>query len=189
MALTHDDYDWASEIVKRAAVAVARRWPGIDREDIEQEIWVFLLPKFDGLLKDDDYLFTAASRAGNEYAAGERDHYTRQTAQWIYTPNEVRALFKEAFFDPACWEEAPQKEKANRLFAGGVVVALWDMQEAFNGLPEQYQEAITRCYRDRPGVRQDEATSKRLRRAIDRATELLNSHVVQRERVDLDWIS
>ena len=189
MALTHDDYEWASEIVKRAAGTVARRWPGIERDDIEQEIWVHLLPKFGTLTRDDDYLFTAAARAGNEYAAKERDHYTRQTAQWIYTPDEVRALFKEAYFDPAYWEEAPQKEKANKLFAGGVVVALWDMKQAFEGLPGQYQEVITRCYRDEPGTAHDDATSKRLRRAVDRATELLNGRVVQRERVELEWIS
>jgi hypothetical protein len=185
--LTHDDYEWAAEIVQRAAYTVARKWPGIDREDIEQEIWVFLLPKFDKMPRDDDYLFKSAARAGHDYAANERDHYTRQTAQWIYTPNEVRALFRDAYFDPACWEEAPQKEKANRLFAGGVVVALWDMQEAFKGLPGAYQDVIVRCYRDQPGVKRDEATRKRLNRAVDRATELLNSHVIQGERVELGW--
>jgi hypothetical protein len=71
----------------------------------------------------------------------------------------------------------PTKETSNSLRAGGVVVLLWDLRRAFEALPEQYQEAITRCYRDEPGEKRDEATKSRLRRAIDRATRYLNQNM------------
>jgi hypothetical protein len=177
MALTHDDYEWVSPIIKQAAGQLARRWPGIERDDIEQEIWVNLLPDFEKLPADPDYIGRCAFKAGQAYASNERYFYTLKTAEWVYTPNEVRGLFKEAYFDPCNWLEMPTKETSNSLRAGGVVVALWDLRRAFEALPEQYQEVITRCYRDEPGEKRDEATKSRLRRAIDRATRYLNQNM------------
>lgn len=177
MTLTHDDYEWVSPIVKQAAGQLARGWPGIERDDIEQEIWVRLLPDFEKLPEDPDYVGRCAYSAGRSYCSNERYYYTLKTAEWVYTPNEVRALFKEAYFDPCNWVEMPTKETSNSLRAGGVVVLLWDLRRAFEALPEQYKEAITRCYRDEPGVKHDEATKSRLRRAIDRATRFLNQNM------------
>jgi hypothetical protein len=186
LALTHDDYEWVSPIIKQAAGQLARRWPGIDRDDIEQEIWVSLLPDFEKLPADADYIGRCAYRAGQTYASNERYFYTLKTAQWVYTPNEVRALFRDAFFDPACWEEMPTRESANTLAAGGVVVALWDLKRVYADLPDQYREVIAQCYRDRPGVARDDATKKRLQRAVDRATRLLNQRMAVPERGELD---
>lgn len=177
MTLTHDDYDWVSPIVKQTAGQLARAWPGIERDDIEQEIWVRLLPDFEKLPSDPDYIGKCAFTAGRQYASGERYYYTLKTAEWVYTPNEVRGLFKEAFFDPTQWLEMPSKETANRLSAGGVVVALWDLKGAFEALSGADQEVITKSYRDQPGMGQDDATKRRLRRAIDKATRFLNQRL------------
>lgn len=170
--LTHDDYEWVADVVKRASVTVARKWPGIDREDIEQEIWVGILPGFESLKPDEDYVFKAATAHGNTYAASERYYYTFKTARWVYTPNEVRGLFKEAFFDPTQWEEMPTKEADNSLHAGGVVVSLWDLREVFEALKPSYREALERVYRD--GETADSALAKRCQRAVDAVTQRLN---------------
>lgn len=170
--LTHDDYEWVADVVKRAAVTVARKWPGIEREDIEQEIWVGILPSFETLKPDEDYVFKAATLHGHNYASRERYYYTFKTARWVYTPNEVRGLFKEAFFDPTQWEEMPTKEAENSLRAGGVVVSLWDLREVFEGLKPSYRAALERVYRD--GEVADSALRKTCQRAVDTATRALN---------------
>lgn len=175
--LTADDYDWAVDILGRAAATVARRWPGIDREDIYQEMWAGILPNFEQMPRDDDYLFKAACNAGNKYAAGERDYYSRQSAQWVYTPGEVRGLFKEAFFDPTCWEAVPTEATSESVRSGGVVVALWDLQRVWLALSDAQRDVIALCYRDTPWERHDDATRKRLQRAIDAATRLLNGRM------------
>jgi DNA-directed RNA polymerase specialized sigma24 family protein len=177
LTLTHDDYEWVSPIIKTAAGQLARRWPGIERDDIEQEIWVRLLPDFEKLDADPDYVGRCAYNAGRGYCSNERYYYTLKTAEWVYTPNEVRGLFKEAYFDPCNWLEMPSKETNNSLRAGGVVVALWDLKRAFDALPPQYREVIVKCYRDEPGKGQDPATKKRLQRAIDKATRYLNQRL------------
>jgi hypothetical protein len=179
--LTHDDYEWVSEIVKRAAATVARKWPGIDRDDIEQEMWVKILPLWGKLVRDDDYVFKVACRAGNGYAADERYYYTHMSAEWVYTPAEVRGLFREAFFDPGAWEQMPSEETSNTLRSGGVVVSLWDLREVWNELPDTQRDVIGRVYRDgNDGDPQDAATRKALQRAIDAATRILNGRMATR---------
>jgi hypothetical protein len=179
--LTHDDYEWVSEIVKRAAATVARKWPGIDRDDIGQEIWVKILPAWSKLVRDDDYVFKVACRAGNGYAADERYYYTHMSAEWVYTPAEVRGLFREAFFDPGAWEQMPTEETSNTLRAGGVVVSLWDLREVWGELSDAQRHAIEHAYRDAgDGEGLDPAARKTLQRAIDTATRALNGRMATR---------
>jgi hypothetical protein len=179
--LTHDDYEWVSEIVKRAAATVARKWPGIDRDDIEQEIWVKILPVWSKLVRDDDYVFKVACRAGNRHAADERYYYTHMSAEWVYTPAEVRGLFREAFFDPGAWEQMPSEETSNTLRSGGVVVSLWDLREVWNELSDAQRAVVEHAYRDAgDGPRLDPAGRKALQRAIDTATRMLNGRMATR---------
>jgi hypothetical protein len=179
--LNADDYEWAAEIIKRAASTVARKWPGIERDDIEQEMWVKILPQWSRIPRDPDYVFKAACMVGNSYANRERYYYTHQSAEWVYTPAEVRGLFKEAFFDPAAWELMPSEETSNTLRAGGVVVSLWDLRNVWDELSDSHRDLITRVYRDgNDGEAQDGAARKQLTRAIDAATQLLNGRMSQR---------
>jgi hypothetical protein len=102
------------------------------------------------------------------------------SAEWVYTPAEVRGLFREAFFDPGAWEQMPTEETSNTLRSGGVVVSLWDLREVWDGLPDAQREVIGRVYRDGNDGPQDAATRKALQRAIDAATRALNGRMATR---------
>lgn len=186
--LTHDDYERVSEIVKRAARGLAKSWPGIDGEDIEQEIWVGLVKDWSKLPDDDVLIRHRAWKHGLKYCHDERYFYTLRSAEWVYTPSEVRALFRDCFFDPVWWEDMPTKEADNSLKAGGVVVLLWDLRNVWESLSDDQRDDIGRVYRDHVEVAP--AERKACQRAVDVATEKLNRRMefqtLVRRGVDAD---
>lgn len=176
-------------LAKRVAENVSREWPGIEADDIEQEILVHVLDNRESLAKqayDERTLEATLRRVANRYAGRERYAYTFNSAQYVYTPAEVRALFEEAFFDPAAWEGAPTKETDHRLdvASGGVVVALWDLKAAYATLPGAQQAAIRKRYATPDGLTETEF--KRITRGIEAACRYLNRRTVERQNADHD---
>ena len=158
---------------------VAREYPGITAEDITQEAITALYEKSDRLTNfEQDYLYTVMYEAGNTYAARERYDYLVNTASYLYTPKEVKAVLEEAYFDPSFWEVPTHKDD---YLAAGIsgqtdVVCLSDMQNGFDRLSGHHTDTLVRKYRDGGEVHRET-----LARAVDALTRAMNVHVNRTE--------
>lgn len=168
---------------------LASQWPGVDAEDIQQEMALKVAENLPGIneraqgyrVEEGETRKLAlglAQKRGLEYCSGERSEYQRNSAQWIYTPTEVRALLPN-LWDGLAWEDAPKRPSRGKeyLEADGISILLMDMKTAYEALPEQHQATILSTFRngDTPGLSSTERM--RVTRAVDAMTELLNREV------------
>lgn len=173
--------------VKIIADSLAIQWPGIDREDIEQEMNMKILENWPNIKNHRDARKIAlglAKRGGVDYCSRERDYYQRQTSEWIYTPKEVRAILAEAFTEPL-WTDTPAKPSKGKeyLTADGVSILIMDAKNAFEAVSEADQAVVISAFHD--GERPSTSAEKmRLSRAIDRMTDVLNRQVHARTYVE-----
>lgn len=170
-------------IVEPVAKSFSRSYPGTDAEDILQEIWLHFIKEwkhYEG--KEDAYILVGARKVATTYCKTELYSYQLHSSQYVYTPNDVRALFKEAYFEDSNWEVVPGRDD-NRLTvtdSNGVTVALWDLRTAFEALSESDQVWIIRAYCQ--GEELEKSQQKAVQRAIDRCTEQLNRKVPRAKR-------
>jgi hypothetical protein len=172
-----DEQQRLAPVVTDIASKLAGKAPGIDAEDIAQSIWLHFLTEWDRLepySRNDDLALIrhAAWRAGEKYCKAERYAYTLRSAEYLYSPKEVRALFEAAYFQPEAWENPPRKENGLTLDAGNVTVALWDLREAFDALSEGERALIVRRFMGGESLPPNDR--KRLERTIDRVCQRLN---------------
>ncbi|MET9729318.1 hypothetical protein ABZZ79_01245 [Streptomyces sp. NPDC006458] len=176
------DWDRYTKLADSVARRVAAEYPGFDAEDIRQEILLQVLERQSTFEKADyveGQLRTNFKQFAYAYCGAERYSYIAHSAEYVYTMIEVRQLFDKAFFRPELWETMPRKEDGVSVAAGGIVVALWDINEAFNLLPPDYQTVIVRRYELEENL--TGAEKVRLQRAIDKVTRSLNNSVVRRQ--------
>lgn len=173
--------DKYGKTVEVKAGQLARAYPGIEAEDIQQEIYLEMLKPH--RLRDaelvPEYVERQAYLAGKTYCEKERYDYMFHSAQYVYTPREIRALFAEAFFDRDIWQKAPTKETSPDIQAGGVVISLWDLDQAYETLTASEQIAIQKkCDMKETliGGEQD-----RYERAIDKVTRYLNRGIAMKD--------
>jgi hypothetical protein len=172
------NWDHVTTLADQAARKVAQGYPGIDHEDIRQEILTAAWSNPNSLegLTDAQLVKTFKS-TGNRYAATERYDFMHHSAQYVYTPAEVRVLFG-AFFNRGLWEKAPLKDDSTRVSAGGVVVALWDLDKAYDLLTSDERVVIAKKHDEFPDDALSPADQKRYERAIDKVVRSLNRRVV-----------
>lgn len=177
--------DWTkyTKIAEGVARRVADEYPGIEAEDIRQEILLHVAEKravYEGANYPDGQLRNNFRKIAISYAGRERYTYIYHSAEYVYTSSEVRQLFEKAFFQPELWETAPTKEDGVSVTAGGVVVALWDLDRAYSSLPVLDAEVIAKRYEH--GEPLSSAETMRLSRAIDKIVRVLNNGVVKRQQ-------
>ncbi|MFC9231060.1 hypothetical protein ACFTZI_19215 [Streptomyces decoyicus] len=177
--------DWTkfTKIAEGVARRVADEYPGIDAEDIQQEILLHVVEKqavYVGANYPDGQLRKNFRKIAISYAGRERYTYIYHSAEYVYTSSEVRQLFEKAFFQPELWETAPTKEDGVSVSAGGVVVALWDIDRAYSTLPVLDAQVIAKRYEH--GEALSSAETMRLSRAIDKIVRTLNNSVVKRQQ-------
>jgi hypothetical protein len=177
------NWDRFTAIAGQVARRVADEYPGIDAEDISQEILLSVLENRSTYEKTDypeGQIRKNFRQAGMKYAGKERYSFIAHSAEYIYTNAEIRLLFEKAFFQPELWEKAPTKDDAVSVTAGGVVVALWDLDNAYNALAVDDQIVIAKKYEYDEEL--SVAERKRLQRAIDKIVRTLNNGVIKRQR-------
>ncbi|MGW6535196.1 hypothetical protein ACWGBV_03060 [Streptomyces sp. NPDC055051] len=168
---------------QRLAASVANKisdeYPGIEAADIMQEILLHVVEKrstyetanyVDGQLRKNFY------NVGVRYAGRERNANLHRDAAYVYTPSEVRHLFEKAFFRPELWEKAPVKDDGNSLTAGGVVVALWDLDAAYSALDPDDARVIAKRFEREERLEPNE--HMQVTRAITKIVRALNSRVI-----------
>lgn len=176
------DWNRYNDIAASVAKRIADEYPGIDADDIQQEILVKALENQSTFEKADYHegqIRKNFRQWGIAYAGKERYAFIFHSAQYVYTNAEVRQLFEKAFFRPELWQGVPVKDDGINITAGGVVVALWDLNNAFDALPVADQVVISKRYEMEESLSTAEAM--RLSRAVDKVTRSLNNGVIKRQ--------
>lgn len=171
-----------TKIAESVAQRVAEEYPGIDAEDIRQEILLHVVEKrstYESTDYPDGQLRKNFRNVAVSYAGRERYAYIYHSAEYVYTSSEVRQLFERSFFQPEMWEKAPVQDDGVSVASGGVVVALWDLDRAYSALPTLDAAVIAKRYEQ--GESLSSAETMRLSRAIDKITRSLNNGVVKRQ--------
>ncbi|MFC7979536.1 hypothetical protein ACFUT3_30425 [Streptomyces cinereoruber] len=182
--------DWTeyTRIAESVAKKVASEYPFTDAEDIRQEILLHVAEKA-ATYEAKDYpggqVRNNFRKVAVAYAGRERARFLHHSAQYVYTSPEVRLLFEKAFFSPELWEKPPTKDDGNSVTAGGIVVALWDLDRAYGALAPADAEVIARRY-DREETL-NASDLMRLSRAIDKVTRTLNNGVMKRDQAAAHW--
>jgi DNA-directed RNA polymerase specialized sigma24 family protein len=176
--------DWTkyTKLAESVAQRVAEEYPGIEADDMRQEILLHIVEKkstYEANDYPDGQLRKNFRNVAISYAGRERYTYIYHSAEYVYTSPEVRQLFERAFFQPEMWETAPTKDDGVSVASGGVVVALWDLDRAYSALPVLDAQVIAKRYEQ--GAPLSSAETMRLSRAIDKITRSLNNGVIKRQ--------
>jgi hypothetical protein len=116
-------------------------------------------------------------KAGIAYCSGERYFYQAQTAEWIYTPKEIRKMLAEHYFNTLSWQDAPKRRDPDqRLEGDGISIALMDMDNAVNALSEKDQALICRVFDAGERIKDTKAVT----RVVDKITTFLNRGISER---------
>ena len=183
--------DWPAlnEMAQNVGRNVARQWPGVDAQDCAQEALTRLLesPTFlDRHLDNTELLKSFMRRVATKYASGERYEYTLRTAQYLYTPREVRGLLEHAYWDDSIRETsvpAGPETKTQMLVWENVCLAVWDLDAAMERLsPDDYWR-LERRFKQGEEFPTD-AARKAVDRAVDKLTMHLNERVNRADRED-----
>ncbi|MGV9815788.1 hypothetical protein ACWDTQ_28250 [Streptomyces cellulosae] len=175
------NWDKIHTLAESVAKRVSDEYPGIDADDIRQEILLHVVEKrttYEEKNYPDGQLRKNFRKIAVSYAGRERYAFLYHSAEYVYTSPEIRQLFENAFFQPEMWEKAPVKDDGQSVASGGVVVALWDLDRAYGALAPADAEVIARRYEQ--GETLTSAETMRLSRAIDKVTRFLNNGVVKR---------
>lgn len=166
--------------LERAAKRLSRAWPGIEADDIQQEMSLKVVENFETIKNHPNLRSIAlglAEKAGVAYCSGERYFYQANSAEWIYTPKEVREVLAEHYFNTLSWHDAPKRRDPDqRLLGDGISIALMDIDNAVNALSEKDQALIFRVF-DAGEVVKDR---KAVTRVVDKITTFLNRGISQR---------
>jgi len=181
--VTASDMERYGPLFNDVARRTARAWPGFEVEDLEQHIWVELLPKWGSLTGDDRLMKAAAERVARVHCIKERYDFMMASSEYVYTPQEVRALFRECFFDEGAREALPDHH--DTVYAGGVACGIWDLDAVYEKLTDSQRSVIEGRYLF--GVTLTDAEEKRLSRAIEAATRQLNWRTEGRGRNEREY--
>lgn len=181
--------DWPAlnEMAQNVGRNVARQWPGVDAQDCAQEALTRLLESRSFLERhhtNEPLLKSFMRRVASRYASNERYEYTLRTAEYLYTPREVRGLLEHAYWDESIREtDVPSgpETKTQMLVFENVCVAVWDLDDAMGRLgPDDYWRLERRFHQDQDYP--TDAARKATDRAVDKLTMLLNERVNRAER-------
>lgn len=187
MGMTDTDFENVAPIVARVSTRLSYDWPGITADDIAQEICLYIAENWDSIVRNCEdetqvkrFVRTLSERKGTAFCASERYVFQHYSAEWIYTPKEIRRILPD-FFDGFAFLDAPKRPEGGRqtLEGDGLSIAAMDVRAAYEQLNEQEQVYLARAYRDH----EPQKTSRdkmRVSRAVDRMVAILNRGVLDR---------
>lgn len=172
------------DTIKRTANFVARDFPDVEREDLRQELYLFVLahPTLESPEKPGSTVVLA--KAAKMYAWNQRKQHLQLTAQYSYRTSDVRAIL-ETVFEPSAWEGVNVPEDAKSEFNDVFLEINCDVKRAWESLGYAMKQTIFKKYALGWEFERGSAESKRLSRAIERLTDNLNFY---RKPPDRDYV-
>ncbi|MFC9974326.1 hypothetical protein ACFVH6_25825 [Spirillospora sp. NPDC127200] len=166
--------DQAMEMAAKVGRRIARDYPGVEADDIASAALLALAERVDILPADHGagYVYKLLEKAGRTHAAQERYERVIGTSQYIYTPQEVRALLQEAYYDPSAWDTPSRKDDwlSAEISEGTVGISLMDIKSAMDRISPQQREVLNARF----GRGEEISERYKVARAIDALTRCLN---------------
>jgi DNA-directed RNA polymerase specialized sigma24 family protein len=156
-AVTFVEFYW--DTVEKAAHKELKGSKIFEAEDLMQEAWAVLTKDWEKFhSKGTSFVYGAAARVMQQYAARERASYGYFTGAFIYTPEIVRTQL-----ELGAWESTPEGDWDMRL----------DVRAAYDALDERDRTIVARAYRFGESLK---TSSERniLSRAIEKMSDHLN---------------
>lgn len=156
---------------------VAKKWPGLDHEDLAQEALTQLYSKADKLAgKETRYLFKVMERAAMSYASKERYDKIITSSQYVYTPAEVKALLETQYYHADSWDVPTSKDDPTKdwVEGGTIMVSLIDIKVAMEKITPADRAGLEERFYHQKGAVGDNAERQRVYRAIEHLTKFMN---------------
>lgn len=173
--------DWLV-YTEKVAKSFARSFPGIEWDDIYQEMAILLVTKGEEIAEaasKDSYIKKALQNVAHNYCMKERDSAFFYSDQYDYRPDNVRILLGQFYAGDV--KNLFVEEGAKSVRGDDNLAMYGDISRALEVLPEGQQKALESKYAD--GVDPETATGRKaLSRALTRLTKVLNENKVKAER-------
>lgn len=173
--MTDDFHSRWNDVVTRVSVSVARDFPDSDSEDIAQHLWVVLLEKQEKF-KDPDgagvvgALFQIAKAHGMKL----RSQALHISPQYAYRTTDIKRIL-ETVFDRTKWMGGWVPEDAESIKDSADALDLQsDISWGVTQLPEADRQVLGKRFVARDEL--EEAERKRLQRAIEKLTDIVNTY-------------
>jgi DNA-directed RNA polymerase specialized sigma24 family protein len=176
--LAQGEFLWTEHesYINKTAADISRSFWKVERDDLLQEIWVFLWEKEEHFLEQnrpEAYVKKCIYHAALNYAQKQRNATMLETETFYYSVDEVKNLmpyFLDSYED---WNKAPVPPGAETMTRNDGVEIMCDFSRVWERLTEGQQDILLRRYRD--GEEFPEATDRKtLSRAITKFMDLLN---------------
>lgn len=171
-------------LIEPLSRSVARSYPGVDADDIYQELCLFVLQHGNSLdVENEAGCRHILGRTAHIYAGQERSASLTATCQYNYRPQDVRKILETALNDDReAWPHCHVPEDAKSLKGSAAIEVTLDIRMAMEELPYADACALLSRYRDGEVPDPTSAERKRLDRAVDRLCEALNGFSAERLR-------
>jgi len=158
-----------SDSVEEVARFVASAYPDVDKEDLQQDLWVWVLEQERFSNPDDDGCRTAMYWLARKKSAKYRAEHLSLSPQYCYRSDDIREILDG-------WPNVLTSDTTDRSFSEQVAVHS-DVMWAFSQLSDNYREAIIDRYgADKEIPASGTAARKTLNRAINKLTDILNTY-------------
>lgn len=169
---SHAKYKLWETLVRKVAKFVARDFPETEEEDLFQELMMFVLTT-DALTDPTaQYMSSNLTNMANKIGWANRKEALYVTAQYAYRTSDVKKIL-ETLFEYEEWFDTFLPGDAESMCHDDRLAQNSDLLYAYDKLGKNYQGVIYRryVYREMPT---NDTERKRLARAIERMTDLLN---------------
>lgn len=163
-------YKKIEHLVKKVARSAENRWNHLlDADDIEQDLWLFIMerPSVQEYLdtRSDGEIVNALNIQADNICSKERLDYDHFSGNFVYSPKDVRDLLGRM----------TQEERVLDDERIDFDIALDDLREEY---PHYYEEVMSFYYMGCSPV--DKAAERRKDRAVDKLADLMNRKRSQR---------
>ena len=173
----NDIPDDVEQTITHVSRDIARKFPPVEREDIQQELRLYYLitPKAHRI--NGSLLNTHLYAVAKDYALKERAEWLGKSVHYYYTPDTVRAAMATLFQYPKqdwAYAYCPDDAKTQGRWADGLEV-MFDAVQGFEDLDPGYQEIIAYVNATDRSDNLTDVQKKRHQRAVHKLTETMNS--------------
>lgn len=168
---TAPDWPALNEVAQKVGKRVAGRWPGIDADDCAQEALLSILEHPQIVEGEDSLIEAAMTKVANTYASNERYEFMMRTAQYVYTPREVRRLLDGYYVQDA--HTVPNGDDDFYKPQTDASTGFLDIEAAMKDMPPEDAWRLKRRFQDGEDY-PTKAAAKATDRAVDRLCRLMN---------------
>lgn len=163
------------DTVAKIATQVSRDFPGVDFEDISQHLYLTILQHRAQFKNPDDAGVTGALwKIAKSYATQLRSEALHLSVQYAYRPSDIKSILEHTF-EKSEWFDThvPQDAKSMKSSADELDLQS-DVKWAWSQLSIEEQKVVFEKYALKEDL--DATKRKRLSRAIDNLTEIVNTY-------------